>query len=301
MKLEFTILWIDDSDTWVESVRDVLSSIIEDRGLIPKIIVEHSISDSKKHLKSNCDVFDLILVDFRLGENKDTNEQEFGDELIRLIRDNQIYSNIIFYSTDENSLRRIRSDAKLQGVYIFSRGELEIGNLDDSLVPLIDFLIKRDLDVASLRGISTSTVAYFDEQFKTIIEKYIPCKNIIDKINKKAEEKNKKRRDVVEQIKQTYNIEQSLKDNQIASEELKDTLLSTKFLDSSARYECVKNYLKNHVIPELRSEDLNNYVEDIIKKRNKLAHTFEENSFTEKQKIEILKCLSRYKKLFDKF
>ena len=81
----------------------------------------------------------------------------------------------------------------------------------------------------------------------------------------------------------------------------KDTLLSTKFLDSSARYECVKNYLKNHVIPELRSEDLNNYVEDIIKKRNKLAHTFEENSFTEKQKIEILKCLSRYKKLFDKF
>lgn len=300
MKLEFKILWIDDSNAWVDTVKDDIKDIIEERGLISEITVKNNIAESKEYLESNCDVFDLILVDYQLGKNTKTKEDEYGNNLINLIRQKKIYSNIIFYSTDEDSLRKIRGDEKLQGVYIFSRTELQIDNLEESLVPLIDFLIKRDLDVASLRGISTSTVAYFDEQFKKIIEKYIPCDDIIKKIETNAKRKERKRKELFEKIQHVPNIKKSLKDNEFDSKDL-DEILSTKFLESSARYECVIHHLKNNTIEELKSEELSSYQKEILKYRNELAHTFEEDPFTEQEKIKILKYLSKYKKIFDKF
>lgn len=304
MKLEFKILWIDDQNGWIDSVKDDIKDIIEERGLISEITVKNNFAESKEYLESNCDVFDLILVDYHLEKNTNTNTKtkvdEHGNNLINLIRQKKIYSNIIFYSTDEDSLRTIRGDEKLQGVYIFSRTELQTENLEESLVPLIDFLIKRDLDVASLRGISTSTVAYFDEQFKKIIEKYIPCDDIIRKIETNAKQKDRKRKQLVDKIQNVPDIKKSLKDNNFASKDL-DEILSTKFLESSARYECVIHHLKNNTIEELKSEELSSYQAEIINYRNKLAHTFVEDSLTEQEKIKILKYLSKYKKIFDKF
>lgn len=300
MKLEFKILWVDDQNTWVDDVKDDICQLIEEKGLIPDITVKNNIAQSVSYLESNCDIFDLILVDYNLGNNVNTNEAEYGDELINLIRKNKIFSNIIFYSSDEKSLRKIRNDSKLQGVYIFARSELQLGELDESIVPIIDYLIRRDLDLTSIRGISTSTVAFFDEQLKKLIVKYVPFEDVIGKINRKKDEKNKRIDENIDLIKSNcQDIKKSLKDNKIDSN-LIDKILSTSILESSARYECLSHYLKSHDIDELKKIDLDKYIDDIIKNRNCLAHTFDENAFSAEEKRNVLKLLSKYKKIFDK-
>ena len=100
--MNFRIIWIDDSTTWVNSVIDSLVEAFEDVRFNPIIQNFGSIDDSARNAISN-NYLDLLIIDCNLpGMN--------GNDFIGELRADKCFSHIIFYSQDANNLRLIQQD-----------------------------------------------------------------------------------------------------------------------------------------------------------------------------------------------
>lgn len=100
--MNFRIIWIDDSTTWVNSVSDSLIEAFEDVKFNPIIQKFGSIDDSARNAITN-NYLDLLIIDCNLpGMN--------GNDFIGELRADKCFSHIIFYSQDANNLKLIQQD-----------------------------------------------------------------------------------------------------------------------------------------------------------------------------------------------
>ncbi|MFA0630698.1 hypothetical protein AB4589_23485 [Vibrio sp. 10N.222.49.A3] len=102
VKMRYRIIWVDDSRTWVDSVRDDLMETFTEKGFTPILKEYQEIGeDVKSEIDNNYS--DLIILDCNLpGTN--------GDVFIRELRDLGCYAHIIFYSNNEENLDLIKDD-----------------------------------------------------------------------------------------------------------------------------------------------------------------------------------------------
>lgn len=249
MKLTYSILWFDNSEEFFDSLDcSALEQAITSWGFTPKIIFETSPKAFMGH--SPFSNLDLIVVDYDLGE-----DAEHGETFIRNVRDNNVLTEIVFYSNNASrELWRAIADKELEGVYVANRREVlarieRVGRQS----------VQKILDLNNMRGLVMAEVGDID----LILDELITVgwgalnpdaqEDIVSRFRVKA----------IEQVDRSRTALASL----TASSEISDILDAC---DSNKRWQNFVR-LRRH-IPELKACEPGDYVADILAPRNYLAH-----------------------------
>ncbi len=310
MKLKYKILWIEDEPDSIERPKSQIQRYLEDdygfecndEDIVIKDYDEFDDEyvyeeQGQKRVKDSIKDFDLLLVDFNLGAKEQT-----GDKLIEVIREG-IYSEILFYSSELQSINEKLNNHFIDGVFTSDREHLE-----DKIKKLIKVTIKKVQDVNNLRGLIMAEVAELD-----IIKEEIILKASSKITNKELEKytlKNIKSSGESNHKKAQQHL------NNIDTITFASLFEQIGFVDSNKKARTLGEALDKLNITEPVTKDTftKPYIDNILDKRNKLAHIKEcdgldeeGNSckviggipFTEKKCIEIRKEIKQYKKILE--
>ena len=308
MKLKYKILFIEDTpksiSREVSKTREYLEndygfeclqddvSIMDYEGFEEEYL--EIIDENTTSVRDTLKEFDLLMVDFDLGEEKT------GDNLIKIIRDSNVYSEILFYSSNYEQLREKLNSNFIDGVFTSNRDELL-----DEIKKLIKVTIKKVQDVNNLRGLIMAEVAELDRIKKSILlkskdnsdlKKYIK-ESVFNKISEELADLDC----IIDPEKecQLIDVEKLLNNFLYDSFKKSRSVLKVKKLSDSCKD-----------IPFVHDD----YYKNVIKKRNVLAHEEEkiretdgikvlkysdgnDLEFTEEHCIQIRKDIKKYKKL----
>ncbi len=311
MKLKYKILFIEDTpksiNREVEKIREYLENdygfecLGEDIKIVDYEDFEEIYLDKiaeNTTVKEAIKEFDLLMVDFDLGEDGHT-----GDNLIKLIRDSKVYSEILFYSSNYKQLRDKLENTFIDGVFTSNRDELE-----DKIKKLINVTIKKTQDVNNLRGLIMAEVSELD-----IIKEEI-IKLASQKIDEKKLEKY-----TLDKIKSSgdSNKKTAQKHLDDISNITFDSLFEKiGFVDSNKKAMTIGEILSKLDItePVTKQTFTQPYIDNILSKRNKFAHIKEcdgidgdgnpckmigDIPFTQEKCIEIRKEIKIYKKILE--
>lgn len=262
MRLKYKILWIENEEDWVDSIYDQIQEHLSDLGFeFEKKLI------AKEEESVNYDEYDLILMDLNLAE------QPNGVELIERIRNLNVFTDIVFYSSvGIDTLREKGREKNLEGVYY--SGRTPDSSFVRKVCQVIDSTIKKVQDLSNLRGLVMAEVSDLDSLMDEIIVKYYVDQSLLDEFHRRIT-KNKEN-----------NIKKSLDNDGIDCEKTCklnwrqfniDKLL--KIIDSSQKVRAINILLERH---KKQGTDLyqspndkgfvDNYLQDIIYVRNNLAH-----------------------------
>ena len=179
---KFKVLWIDDQTQKCKRDAKSVKKIIENIGFEPDISFEDDISQCSlndpngalnKAIKAR-DV-DLFIIDYNLKNDV------FGSDIIQEIRnDNDIYTDIIFYSSDAKSLvEAVKNSFDAYSIMDFCDG-VYVVPLGDEFLTKIQYVIikivKSWYNVHSIRGVLLSKASKFEHLVSEIIsENYSSC------------------------------------------------------------------------------------------------------------------------------
>lgn len=183
---KFKVLWIDDQTQKCKRDSRSVKKIIESMGFEPDIkfeddISRYSLNDPNGVLNKAIrarDV-DLFVIDYNLKNDI------FGSDIIREIRnDNDIYTDIVFYSSDTKSLvDAIKNSFDASSIMDFCDGVYVVPLGDEFLTKIqyvITKIIKSWYNVHSIRGVLLSKASKFEQMVSDIIaENYHPCLSTI--------------------------------------------------------------------------------------------------------------------------
>lgn len=281
MRDELNILWVDDSDDWIESEKGILNRDLEDM----KIRVNwETIVDASKLYKrvqnqsSGFGSFDIFLIDYNLSLKieENGNEKEIrGDELIRSLR-NIIDVDIVFYSSiDESKIYDIISDDlnTYQGVYISDRNLFR-----DKVMKIIRKNSRKLNELSNIRGFLTNQTSENDFIVNSTIYK---CFESLDKDLKK-EYLNELSHGLNQQFEKCCEIQKKFmleldkiykKIDCDEATNIRKLLREASFLITQAdRYSFFNSIIKNLEADISRNIDVDQYLNKIVKMRNTLAH-----------------------------
>jgi hypothetical protein len=153
MRIKYKILWIDDSPEWVESILDEIKEYLLGFGFV----LEYDIKSSYKGIDFS--QYDILAVDCNL-----INEEK-GIDALDLIRHEEVYTEILFYSQNgEAVLREEMKNNRVDGVYCASREDSV-----DKLKKLILTTIQKTQEINNLRGLVMAETSELDNLMKLIL------------------------------------------------------------------------------------------------------------------------------------
>lgn len=192
---QFKVLWIDDQTQKCKRDAKSIERFIESMGFEPVVTFEDDISDAslrEQEGRINREIkarnVDLFIIDYNLKN------EIFGSDIIKEIRsNNDIYTDIVFYSSDSKELidavKATYDEASIMdffdGVYVVPLG--------DEFIPKIQYVIgkivKSWYNVHSIRGVLLSKASKFELLAAKIIqENYVPCLDYIkEELSRKGE------------------------------------------------------------------------------------------------------------------
>jgi hypothetical protein len=252
MNIEYRILWFEDMPQSIDSIIEEIQEYVEDelgfKFVVPQI---EPGSGNVNYLKYSD--YDLIVMDYKLRGN------EKGDLIIKKIRDLQIYTDVVFYSSSPiEELRASVHANELDGVYCTSRTEAVLIN---KLKQIILTTVKKVQDLNNMRGLVMAEVSDIDEKMLTIIGlyiKFIDGKTANDFLIKR---KNKVLSSILERHKQFEKLEL-------------DSIISDWSFDASHKWRTIKEIACKFKKDQIQA-CLELYETEISQKRNKLAHVKE--------------------------
>lgn len=268
MDINYRILWFEDQKDWFDSIRRSVESTIRNYLLKPQIDFRNTPEYDIQQITSQN--YDLILVDYTLSSEKT------GDEIIKSIREGNIYVDVIFYSADEERLKTVFKENGLEGVYINGRDKTTLVNKINQITAKN---LKRTYNPVNLRGIVMDSTSEFDSEINDIILKSYSL--LDEKIKNNVDIYLKKNilDDSKEQIISLY--DQYINDN----DKIIEDVITKHFFDSYKKAKLLNKILSinNDKCDEMKKiyqknigEGLNfleNYNNDVIKYRNALAHS----------------------------
>lgn len=265
MIIQYKILWVDDQinsdDAMVYLTLDI-KKYLKGLGFNPVINEYKEASEALNSLNIEpTEYYDLILSDFHLGHNGN------GDSLIKQIRNNRIYTEILFYSgqqgfeetaknlyTDRLSFFNLSVD---EGYKLFTK----------KITNLIDLTVKKSQEIDNLRGLIIGAVSEMDVVIEEKLQEILNSRNeaikgcikeyAFDKISKRGKDINK-------------NI------GQINQENVNEHLNNPNLFDASSRAMILNKYIKEKKSQNKFKGNCENFYENYKKNaldvRNKLAH-----------------------------
>ncbi len=278
MRIDYKIFWVEDNNDWFKDAKKDFKETLEDWGFKLKVLRFEDFQEVKNTIdQDGLKDFDLFLVDLKLKDN----EKEYGDHVISFIRSKEVYTDIIFYSTDTEKIDEIMKSHMLEGVYISGRDLLGI-----KFEKVVRTTIKKIEEVNTIRGLLMAETSDLDKMMLDIILKAL--KNDNGYIKKYAVEKMK---ETISNNQKTLN---SVK--KAIAEKVKDGRIFTSFHKAKVINKiCSVRNLKVEKFFE-------GYNEDILKNRNIYAHKKEEEINVKKVNEtgrEIRKKLAKYKSILE--
>lgn len=162
MKINYYILWVEDDDSWFSTTSELLNETILELGFQPVISRKKSLDEVTAELaKSGLQNYDILLIDFKLRNSKN------GDSIIDNIRDNNIFTDIIFYSSDKQIIIDSIKEHLFEGVYHSDRNELE-----DKFEKVFKTTIKKVEEINSMRGLIVGETSELDALIEEHLETY---------------------------------------------------------------------------------------------------------------------------------
>lgn len=302
MNLKYKILWIENEEDWVDSIEDQIQEYLDNLGFeFKKKLI------SKEDQEIDYNSWDLILMDLNLAS------QPNGAELISKIRNQGVYTDVVFYSSSGiDELRTKGREKELDGVYYSSR---DVNLFIKKVKAVIDTTIKKVQDLNNLRGLVMAEVSELDSRMASLIKKYF-----IDQST------DKKTKDFTERFvnEMEKNTKKKLSKSKTCDKLCKyiwrnlsiDKIIEDFDFDASRKARAVNLIIKEAKISYTPKG--NNFFEDysneMLKMRNQLAHCSSsyingkeilttkdgEKEFNDEKFKEIRKQIREYNAIFDK-
>jgi hypothetical protein len=172
MRLNYYILWVEDDDSWYKTTSELFCETIFDSSFNPIIERKKSLDEVIEDINdSGLKKFDILLIDFNLRNSKS------GDSIIDYIRNHNIYTDIIFYSSDKQLIVDSIKEHLFEGVYHSDRKEIE-----DKFEKVFKTTIKKIEEINSMRGLIVGETSELDALIEEHLNYYIEPP-FIDKFN----------------------------------------------------------------------------------------------------------------------
>jgi hypothetical protein len=249
VKLDFSILWFDDNEEWIDSLdTEELEKDISSWGFNPVIKMVSTPEDFNS--ESPFDEYDLIVVDRNLEG------YENGQEFIKRIRDHAIFTEIIFYTAGNASdLWDGIRERELEGVFVSSRNDI---------LPKITRVghqsVRKVLDLENMRGIVMAEVGELDHLLGEILTLGVNSlpddqrKDVFTRFCEKAKEQHAGEGKRIDEFHCAPEVEGML-----------------AICDSNKRWENFNRLRKRH--DKLKGvNNFGDYVQEVVHPRNFLAH-----------------------------
>lgn len=263
MDMTYKILWIDDAEDYVDSTKELVVQAIQNRFMDADIESYSDYDEFKSEKLENFDAtsfdfYDLILMDFALSGTT-------GDAVIRELRSKEIYTDIVFYSSDkENMESSLKNSDQLNGVFLADRA-----NLLEIIGRVVQKNLKREYRISNIRGLIMDSTSEFD---------YICQSTTIALFEKLSSEQQdvivRKAKEYVESAasKSGQNFEGLNK--KVGKSFIKNAIQSVEYvMDNKDRYALMGLIVKFFDDGPIAQEDFSQkYSDELIKSRNKLAH-----------------------------
>lgn len=163
MNNNFKVLWFEDETNWFRMGKKKLSKSLESNySLIADIQNLRNKQDFDiSILKTN--QYDLILMDYNLVEGY------VGDEIIKLIRSNNILTDILFYSSEYKKMIESVKESipAFDGIYLTKRDNSIFFKKTENIISKI---VRRSEDIVNLRGMVLDATS----EFELIVKQFIP-------------------------------------------------------------------------------------------------------------------------------
>lgn len=263
MDMTYKILWIDDAEDYVDSTKELVVQAIQNRFMDADIESYSDYDEFKSEKLENFDAtsfdfYDLILMDFALSGTT-------GDAVIRELRSKEIYTDIVFYSSDkENMESSLKNSDQLNGVFL-----ADCANLLEIIGRVVQKNLKREYRISNIRGLIMDSTSEFD---------YICQSTTIALFEKLSSEQQdvivRKAKEYVESAasKSGQNFEGLNK--KVGKSFIKNAIQSVEYvMDNKDRYALMGLIVKFFDDGPIAQEDFSQkYSDELIKPRNKLAH-----------------------------
>ena len=160
MNRNFNILWFEDERTWFNSAKRKVEAIIEGHCLIPTITRKVGGDYVESEICSNN--YDLLLIDYKLESG------ETGEKIIAKIRQQEILTDTLFYSSDENNMIAAvhQVSPPIDGIYYTKR---DIAIFTEKVKGLIKKIVKRSENLVNLRGFVLDDTCDFEVRMKELL------------------------------------------------------------------------------------------------------------------------------------
>ena len=170
MKLTYKILWLDDKieELFIEDeYHNELKRYLSAQGFRPEIVTVSTEDEFFKYLDSS---FDLIMTDYHLKEKE--GQTRDGDMIVQAIRDNSIFTEILFYSARGD----VKDTYKLDRITFVETNRMTAPHqeaLMESAIKLINLTIKKFQHIVVMRGMIMHETSTLDEITLDILDTYL--------------------------------------------------------------------------------------------------------------------------------
>lgn len=264
MNTTYKILWIDDSEDFYESTEELVMDVVNNNNMLSKIQYYVHYKDFKQNELDKFDAvvfnqYDQIIIDYALSGIT-------GDQIIRELRARNIYTDVVFYSSEFDKMREeMKGTDQLDGVFFADRNDL---------TTVVDRVIKKNLrreyDIANIRGLIMDNSSEFDYICR------ITAVALFDQLDDdKKREIEEKARGFVGNAKQQSEGNFCELEKKHGKSYVKKAIESVEYVMSNKdRYQLMAMILHEFDFAQSFSDDFaEQYDADVIKPRNKLAHS----------------------------
>lgn len=272
MKTSFNIAWVDDN--FNDSAMDVASQLRRKIGRKNgfSLITEDVYAEVRKgnfdallsKLADTIDLsnsFDLILIDYELGNNKN------GEKFANQFRAKLPSVDILFYSGkhEAENLRQLIANENVDGVYCVGRR-----NLAEGTYTVIENIINRSHKISTLRGLILNSVCEMDHMIRDILIKY-------SEVN--TTQRNQIKNKAIQSLRPTNSQRTVLERTTI------EALLNHKKMMSGTLFIVFKEIINDLELTTPQTALLNSYQSKIIDLRSTAAHAKEATCMTTGQSM----------------
>jgi hypothetical protein len=260
MRIDYNVLWFENDEGWLKQAVKGIGNLLDDYGFILKESIHKDgskIEELIAAIQSKIIDVDIIFMDFKLSG--DVN----GEKLIDTIRKRNLFTEILFYSQNENVKQIIESAfGSVEGIYYSGRDNFRAKAKD-----VIWHTIKKIEDVESMRGLIMGATSEIENLMKEITLEYIDvcgndtknsiAKPIFDEVGKYVKEKYEKHAEYLPSL----NLKKLAKDNDMFSANKKAYAI-----------QAIINELKHPDLNELLGDSFYKSITDMMLVRNKFGH-----------------------------
>jgi hypothetical protein len=254
MKIDYRVLWVEDDPSWYDTTVELFKNTLEDAGF--ELISERksNIDEIKEMVASDgLQKYDMLLVDFTLRHS------DSGDEIIKYIRDKDVYTDVLFYSSAIQNVTDSMHKYGLEGVYTADRKEIEY-----KFEIVFKTTIKKIQEINAIRGLIMGETSELDVEIENVFNILIDL-SIEDELKPKVEKIFKTD---YKEVKKNYLKGCKTKRDCHTSDYKQYFSLSESF----RKYDILKEFLKLMTFEGFDLDLFKRYKTEVIEIRNKFAH-----------------------------